>query len=83
MREQLELRIVFWIFDRLTNKKAQLTVSFKIKLVRSNFQYIVSGPVEGDEAVREKLKIRIVFWIFESILEGNASNSHEWKLNLL
>ena len=56
---------------------------FKIKLLRSKFQYIVSGPV-GDEAVREKLKIRIDFWIFDFIvLKGNASNVHEWKVNLL
>ena len=50
---------------RLTYKEAQFNGKFKIKLLRSNFQYIVLGPVEGDAAVREKLKIRIGFWIFD------------------
>ena len=68
---------------RLTNEEAQSNGKLKMQLLSSNFQYIVSGPVEGDEAVREKLKIRIVFWIFDFILEENASNAHEWKLNLL
>ena len=66
---------------RLTNEEAQFNGKFKTKLLRSNFQYNVSGPVEGDAAVREKPKIRIIFWIF--ILVGNASNAHEWKVNLL
>ena len=53
---------------RLTYKEAQFNGKFKINLLRSNFQYIVLGPVEGDAAVREKLKIRIGFWIFDFIV---------------
>ena len=49
-------------------KKHSLTVSLRFKLLRSNFQYNVSGPVEGDAAVREKPKIRIVSWIFDFLL---------------
>ena len=50
-------------------KKRSLTVSQRW-LLRSNFQYIVSGSVEGDAAVREKLETKIVFWIIDFILEG-------------
>ena len=57
---------------RLTNKEAQFNGKFKLKLLRSTFQYIVSGSVEGDAAVQEKLETKIVFWIIDFILEGEV-----------
>ena len=60
---------------RLTNEEAQFNGKLKMQLLRSNFQYIVSGSVEGDAAVREKLETKIVFG------GGNASNALEWKVN--
>ena len=55
---------------RLTNEEAQSNGKLKMKLLSSNFQYIVSGSVEGDAAVREKLETKIVFWIIDFIMEG-------------
>ena len=60
---------------RLTNKEAQFNGKFKLQLLRSTLQYIVSGSVEGDAAVQEKLETKIV--------GGNAANALEWKVNLL
>ena len=49
---------------RLTNKEAQLTVSFKIKLLRSNFQYIVSGPVRRRRSCAGATRVKDCFLDF-------------------
>ena len=50
---------------RLTNKEERsLTVSFKIKLLRSNFQYIVSCPVRRRRSCAGATRVKDCFLDF-------------------